>query len=149
MNRLYLEDVEVGQRFVTGSHIITAEEIIAFAEQYDPQPFHLDANAAKETFFGGLAASGWQTAALTMRMMVEDGPQMVGGLIGASGEISWPRPTRPGDTLHVEAVIEEIKPSRSKPNRGMMKLRIETLNQNDEIVQVFVVNMLAFRRSTR
>ena len=147
MNRLYLEDVEVGQRFVTASRTVSTDEIIAFAKQFDPQPFHLDADAAKETFFGGLAASGWQTAALTMRMMVEDGPQMVGGIIGASGEISWPRPTHPGDTLHVEAVIEEIKPSRSKPDRGMIKLRIETLNQNDEIVQMFVVNMLGFRRA--
>jgi len=144
--RLYLEDLRVGQRFSSAPRAITVAEIKDFAARFDPQPFHLDETEAKASFFEGLAASGWHTAALTMRMLVEEGPQMVGGAIGAGGALSWPQPTRPGDALRIEVTIEEIKPSRSRPDRGMVKMRIETLNQRDEAVQVFVVDMLAFRR---
>jgi acyl dehydratase len=143
---LYLEDLEVGQRFKTRTHSVTADEIIAFGRDYDPQPFHLDPEAAGHSFFGGLAASGWHTAAITMRLQVESGPPLAGGLIGASVELSWPRPTRPGDILHVESEILEVKPSRSKPDRGMITLKSETKNQKDEVVQTQTAKLLVWRR---
>jgi acyl dehydratase len=147
MEKLYLEDLTVGQTFVSSSLTITADEIVAFAGQYDPQPFHTDAEAAKKTFFGGLAASGWHTAALTMRLLVKGGGSpLAGGIIGGGGEIAWPRPTRPGDTLHVEAEVVEVIPSRSKPDRGMVLMRNRTLNQNGEEVQVFTVKLVVPRR---
>lgn len=145
---LYLEDLHEGQRFVSPSRTITAEEIKAFATAFDPQPFHLDEAAAEASVFGGLAASGWHTAAVTMRLLVDGGLPLAGGIIGAGGELSWPHPTRPGDALHVECVIEKITPSRSRPDRGMLTVRIETLNQRGETAQLFVVNTLAFRRPT-
>jgi acyl dehydratase len=144
--RLYLEDFFVGQRMTSASRQITADEIKAFAAQFDPQPFHLDETAAEDTFFAGLAASGWHTAALTMRLLVDGGIPIAGGLIGGGGELSWPRPTRPGDVLRVESVVENIAPSRSRPDRGFVTIRSETLNQNDEPVQVLVARMIAFRR---
>lgn len=143
---LYLEDLHVGQRFVSGARAVTAEEIKAFAGQFDPQPFHVDEAAAEASFFGGLAASGWHTAAITMRLLVDGGLPLAGGAIGAGGQLSWPRPTRPGDVLRAESVIEKITPSRSRPDRGMLTVRTETKNQNDEIAQVFVMNVIAFRR---
>jgi acyl dehydratase len=144
--RWHLEDLRAGQRFVSGSHLVTAEEITAFAASFDPQPFHLDAAAAERSLFGGLAASGWHTAALTMRLLVDGGLPLAGGVIGASGELSWPRPTRPGDVLHAECTIEKITPSRSRPDRGMLTVRIETKNQRGETAQLFVVSVIAFRR---
>lgn len=144
--RLHLEDLHEGQRFVSAARTLTAEEIKAFARDFDPQPFHSDEAEAAETFFGGLAASGWHTAAVTMRLLVESLP-FAGGLIGGGGELAWPRPTRPGDTLHVETVVESVTPSRSRPDRGMATLRIETKNQDGETAQLFRVNVLAFRRS--
>jgi acyl dehydratase len=143
---LYLEDLHVGRRFVSSPRQVTAEMIKGYAREYDPQPFHTDEAAAAASFFGGLAASGWHTASLTMRMLVDDGLPIAGGLIGAGGELSWPRPTRPGDVLHVESEIEAVMPSRSRPDRGMVTVRIETRNQDGEVAQRFVVNMLAFRR---
>jgi acyl dehydratase len=143
--RLYLEDVFVGQRFVTGTHTLTAEAIKAFARDYDPQPFHTGEETAKDTFFGGLAASGWHTAAITMRLQADSGPPIAGGMIGAGGEISWPRPTRPGDTLHVESEITDVKPSKSRPERGFITLKSETKNQNGEVVQLLVVKLLVWR----
>jgi len=144
--RLTLDDLTVGQRFISGSHVIDAAEIHDFARAYDPQPFHLDEAAARETLFGGLAASGWHTAAITMRLQVESGPPLAGGIIGAGGEISWPRPTRPGDVLRVESEVMEITPSRSRPDRGMIVLRSETKNQRDEVVQVLVARLVLPRR---
>jgi acyl dehydratase len=143
---LYLEDVFVGQRFVTGSYRLTADAIKAFARQYDPQPFHTDEAAAKGTFFGGLAASGWHTASISMRLQVESGPKVAGGMIGAGGELSWPLPARPGDDLRVESEVLEVKPSRSRPERGFVTLRSETKNQKDEVVQLFIVKLLIWRR---
>jgi acyl dehydratase len=140
--RLYLEDLHVGQRFVSRSHAIDKEQIKAFAAQFDPQAFHLDDEAAKTTLFGGLAASGWHTAAITMRLLVDSGAPIAGGVIGAGGEISWPRPTRPGDVLTVESEVLEIAPSRSKLDRGMVTLRSETRNQRGEIVQILRVQFL-------
>lgn len=145
MNKLYLEDIKVGDRWISREQTITSSDIKAFAKDYDPQPFHLDEAAAKDTFFAGLAASGWQTASITMRLMVESIP-IATGLIGAGGQISWPMPTRPGDTLHVDAEVVAVKPSRSKPDRGIVTVQIDTLNQNGEAVQSFTCNMVAFVR---
>ena len=144
--KLYLEDIFVGQRFVTGERQVTAEEIKTFAKAYDPQPFHTDEVLAKDTFFGGLAASGWLTAALTMRLQIDGGPRIAGGMIGAGGHVSWPRPVRPGDTLRVESEVTEITPSRSRPERGFITLKSETKNQNNEVVQIFTVKLLVWRR---
>ncbi|HXU62282.1 MAG TPA: MaoC family dehydratase [Polyangia bacterium] len=116
---------------------LTAEQIKAFAGQFDPQPFHLDEEAAKRSIFKGLAASGWHTASLTMRLFVESDVQPVGGYVGLGGEeLRWPRPTRPGDTLRVEIQVMETRPSKSHPDAGIVKLQITTFNQNDEVVQI-------------
>jgi acyl dehydratase len=143
---LYLEDLAVGQRFVTGTYAVEAGAIKTFAREFDPQPFHTDEIAAKDTFFGGLAASGWHTAAITMRLLAESGPPLAGGMIGGGGEISWPRATRPGDILHVESEVLAVVPSRSKPNRGMITLRSETRNQRAEIVQVLTARLVVAKR---
>ncbi len=142
----FLDDFSVGQRFVTGKHQIDDAQIKAFAAQFDPQPFHLDGEVAKRTIFGGLAASGWHTAAITMRLMVESGMPIEGGMVGAGGEIGWPRPTRPGDILHVESEIVAVTPSRSKPHQGMVTVRSETRNQHGDTVQVLTAKLLAPRR---
>jgi acyl dehydratase len=146
LRELYLDDLRVGQRFTSATHALDEGQVIAFASQFDPQPFHLDVAAAEGMFFGGLVASGWHTAAITMRLMVRGGVPIAGGLIGAGGEISWPRPTRPDDVLRVESEVLEIAPSRSRPDRGMVKLRIETRNQRDELVQVLEARLVVPRR---
>lgn len=143
---LYLEDLHVGQRFVSGTYQMEEKQMKSFAEEFDPQPFHLDEAAAEESVFHGLAASGWHTAAATMRLLVTGGIPLAGGLIGFGGEISWPRPTRAGDVLRVESEIIEIIPSKSKPDRGAITLRSTTLNQNGEIAQIFTSKILVFRR---
>ena len=125
---LYLDDLRVGHRFVSGTLLVDETEIKAFARKFDPQPFHLDEKAAKESLFSGLVASGWHTAAMTMRLLVETGLPLVGGLIGAGGELFWPRPTRPGDILRVESEVQEIIPSRSRSDRGVALVRIVTLS---------------------
>jgi acyl dehydratase len=145
----YLEDFEPGQKYRTGSLRVEAADIKAFAAQFDPQPYHLDEAAARDSFFGGLAASGWHTAALTMRLIVGGEMQPAGGVIGAGfDEFRWPRPVRPGDELHVESEILEVRASKSRPQQGMVKVRSTTLNQHDEAVQVYVVNMVVPRRGT-
>jgi acyl dehydratase len=145
---LYLDDLHVGQRFVSGTHLIDEEQIKAFAKQFDPQPFHLDAEAAKDTLFGGLVASGWHTAAISMRLLVESGLSIAGGIVGVGGEIAWPKPTRPDATLHVESEILELRPSRSRPDRGVATIRSETRNQVGEIVQVFIAKLVVSRRTS-
>jgi acyl dehydratase len=142
----FLEDLRVGQRFSSGFHTIDEAQIKAFAAQFDPQPFHLDGAAAKATLFGGLAASGWHTAAITMKLLVESGLPLAGGIIGSGGEVSWPKPTRPGDTLTVLSQIEEVTPSRSRPDRGMIRVRSETRNQHSEVVQVLIAKLVVPRR---
>ncbi|MCW3473449.1 MaoC family dehydratase [Limobrevibacterium gyesilva] len=144
--RLYLDDLHVGQRFASGTHVIDEAQIKAFAAAFDPQPFHLDDAAARATLFGGLAASGWHTASLTMRLQVQGGLPIAGGIVGAGGEITWPKPTRPGDILCVESEILEITPSRSRPDRGMVTVRSETHNQRDEVVQVLTARLVVPRR---
>ena len=145
MQRLFLEDIMPGQRFTSSPRSMTAAAIKAFAGSYDPQPFHLDEAAAAETLFAGLAASGWHTAAVTMSMVVESVP-FAGGIIGSGGELSWPRPTRPGDTLRVETEVLAVTPSRSRPERGMVTVRVVTLNQNGEEVQSFTPKVVVPRR---
>ncbi len=143
---LFFEDLHTGQRFTSGVHVIDEEQIKAFARQFDPQPFHCDVETAKDTLFQGLVASGWHTAAITMRLLVESGLPIAGGLIGAGGEITWPKPTRPGDILQVESEIIELRPSRSHPKRGMATSRSETRNQRGEVVQVLVAKLVVPRR---
>jgi acyl dehydratase len=144
--RLYLDDIKIGQRFTSGTLALDAEQIKAFARQFDPQPFHLDEAAAKNSIFQGLAASGWHTAALTMRLLVSGGLPLAGGSIGAGGEIAWPRPTRPGDILQVESEVVAVTPSRSRPDRGIVTVRSETKNQRGEVVQVLTAKLMVPRR---
>src|ERR1700674_1219108 len=139
----YLEDFAVGQIFGSGRLRIDAEGIKAFAPEFDPQLFPLDEEAARNTIFRGLAASGWHTAALTMRLLVESELKPAGGLVGAGfDEFRWPRPVRPGDELHIESEVLEVRPSKSRPTQGIIKVRTTTLNQNDEPVQIQVVNIV-------
>jgi acyl dehydratase len=145
---LYLEDLYVGQRFTSGSFHMDWAGIEAFAKEFDPQPFHLDAAAAQASIFRGLAASGWHTAAVAMRLLVTGGLPLANGIIGLGGELAWPKPTRPGDTLRVESEILEILPSRSKPNQGIVKVRSTTLNQEGEPVYVFTAKLLVFKRAS-
>ena len=145
--RLYLDDLQVGQRFTSATHAIDEAQIKAFARQFDPQPFHVDGEAAAASLFGRLVASGWHTAAITMRLLTESVP-IANGVIGAGGDIAWPRPTLPGDILSVTSVIEEITPSRSRPDRGIVRMRSETRNQRDEVVQVLNSRLVVLRRAT-
>lgn len=144
-DRLYLEDLHVGQRFESAPHTIDAAQIKAFAAEFDPQPFHLDEAAAENSLFKGLAASGWHTAALTMRMLVEAMP-LADGLVGAELQLAWPKPTRPGMTLQVFSEIVDITPSRSKPDMAIVTARNETRDQAGEVLQIFSVKMPVFKR---
>jgi acyl dehydratase len=147
MEKSYLEDLSVGQRFVGQATLtVTEAEIVAFARRYDPQPFHLDDAAARKTLFGGLAASGWHTAAMTMKLLVESGTPLAWGIVGGGGEIAWPRPTRPGDILHVEGEVMEIVPSQSKPDRGMVRMKTETKTATGETVQITIMKLIVPRR---
>lgn len=140
---LYFDDLSVGRKFTSGTKLVDAAEIKAFARQFDPQPFHLDEETAKPTFFKGLAASGWHTMAMTMKLMVEGGLPVAGGIVGAGGEINWPQPTRPGDVLQVFSEVIEARPSKSRPDRGMVTVRSETRNQRGEVLQVLVAKLVA------
>ncbi|GGF71200.1 MaoC family dehydratase [Azorhizobium oxalatiphilum] len=142
----HLEDFAVGQRFASGSQRLTAEEIKRYATQYDPQPFHMDEEAAQDSMFQGLAASGWNTLGVTMRLLVEGPVRPAGGLIGAGAEVEWPRPTRPDDVLSVESEVLEVTPFRSKPDRGLVRLRTETRNQKGELLLVFTAKLIVPRR---
>jgi acyl dehydratase len=143
---LYLEDIHVGQRFTAGPVTVTAAEIKRFAGEFDPQPFHLDEEAAKTTPFKGLAASGWHTASLTMRMLTDGGIPIAAGVIGVGGEIAWPGPVRPDDTLTVESEVLAIAPSRSKPNQAIVTVRTTTRNQSDATVQILTAKLIVFSR---
>jgi len=143
---LYLEDFHIGRRFAAGPIRVSEEAIIAFAKEFDPQPFHTDPEAAKHTIFKGLAASGWHTLGLTMRLLVEHGPTMAGGWVGFGAEVSWTRPVRPGDELSVACEVIDITPSASKPNQAIITFRMETTNQTGETVQVLTTKNLAFKR---
>ncbi len=147
MSERYLEDFAVGQTFGSGRLRIDADRIKTFAAEFDPQPFHLDEQAARTSLLRGLAASGWHTAAMTMRLLVESELKPAGGIVGAGfDELRWPRPVRPGDELRVESEVLEVRPSKSRPEQGMIKVRTTTLNQNGEAVQVSVGNLVVLRR---
>lgn len=147
MAKRYLEDFAVGQTFSSGRVKVDEEQIKAFAAEFDSQPFHLDESAARETIFGGLAASGWHTAALTMRLLVGSEIAPAGGIVGAGfDEFRWPRPVRPGDELRIESEVLEVRASKSRPNQGLIKVRTTTLNQMDEAVQVQIANLIVQRR---
>ena len=142
------EDFPVGSRFVSGSETISKEEIIEFAHSYDPQPFHLG-NPANENLLGGLAASGWQTAAVSMRLFI-DTMQVEGAIIGrAIDELRWPAPVHPGDSVRVEIEILEARLSQSKPGYGLIRYRSLTRNQDDEVVQSFVALAILPVRAAR
>jgi acyl dehydratase len=145
--RLHLDDLQVGQRFTSATHTIDETQIKAFAAQFDPQPFHTDEEAARATLFKGLCASGWHTASITMRLNVESGLPLAGGIVGAGGEINWLAATRPGDTLHVESEVIEITPSRSKPDRGIAVILSHTINQRGEVVQILKAKLVVPRRA--
>ena len=144
---LFLDDLQVGDTFVTGTHELTADDIKSFAMAFDPQPFHLDDAAATHTIFAGLAASGWHTAAVTMKLLVTGGPKLAGGIVGAGGEIEWKVPTRPGDVLRVESAVVELIPSRSRPDRGIVVLRSRTINQRGDVVQTLTAKLMVPRRA--
>ena len=147
MTRRYLEDFSPGQKFGSGKLRVDPERIKSFAGEFDPQPFHLDDEAAKDSIFKGLAASGWHTAAMTMRLLVESELSPAGGIVGAGmDEFRWPRPVRPGDELRVESEVLEVRVSKSRPEQGLIKVRTTTLNQHGEPVQVFVGNLIVPRR---
>lgn len=142
----FLDDLTIGQRFNSETYELTEEKLIAFASEYDPQPFHLDKAAAEATLFKGLAASGWHTAAITMKLLNAGGAPLAGGIIGAGGQVEWPRPTRPGDVLRVVSEVMEIIPSRSKPQQGIVVMRCETKNQHDEVLQTLTAKLIVPRR---
>ncbi|HET6146102.1 MAG TPA: MaoC family dehydratase [Polyangia bacterium] len=143
----FFEDFEVGLRFRSGATVVTAERIKSFAAEFDPQPFHLDEDAAGRSFFAGLAASGWHTAAIVMRLIVESDLRPAGGTIGAGVEdIRWPRAVRPGDVLHVEGEVLEMRASRSRPELGIVKIRVTALNQAGEPVQISTPVLMVRRR---
>lgn len=147
VNERYLEDIRTGDRFLTADYAVTEGEIIEYAKQYDPQPFHTDPVEARNSVFGGLVASGWYTAAITMRLIALSGDHIAGGLIGLGvEELRWPRPVRPGDTLHVEVEVLEVRPSQSYPDRGIVRVRNTTLNQRGEVVQTMVTALFVPRR---
>jgi acyl dehydratase len=147
MTRQYLEDYAVGQVYRSGRLRVDKDQIIAFAAQFDPQSYHLDEAAAGKSVFGGLAASGWHTAALTMRLLVEGEFRPADGILGVGfDELSWPRPVRPADELHVESEVLEVRLSKSRPDRGLIRVRTTTFNQNGEPVQIYTGNLLVPRR---
>ncbi len=148
MKEQFLEDYAVGQTYMSGKKRVAKDEIVAFAKEFDPQFYHLDEVAARESPFKGLAASGWHTAAMTMRLLVDGAFKPAGGILGVGfDQLSWPRPVRPGDELRVKSEILEVRPSKSKPDRGMIRVQNTTFNQNDEVVMMFTGNLLVPRRA--
>ena len=147
MTEQYLEDFAVGQVYRSGRLRVDKAQIMEFATQFDPQPYHLDEDAARKSVFGALVASGWHTAALTMRLLVDGEFRPAGGILGVGfDELSWPRPVRPGDELHTVSEVLEVRPSKSRPDRGLIRVRTTTLNQNGEPVQIYTGNLLVPRR---
>jgi acyl dehydratase len=145
---VFFDDVQIGQRFRSGTYAVSAESIRAFAQQYDPQPFHLDVEAARASMFGALIASGWQTAAITMRLTLAGGPRFAHGTVGLGAEVSWQRPVRAEDTLYATIEVIEKIASQSRPDRGRVIMRIETCNQRDEVVQLLIAKVLVPRRAS-
>jgi acyl dehydratase len=149
MTKQYLEDFAAGQVYRSNRLQVNKEQILAFASQFDPQPYHLDEEAARKSVFKGLAASGWHTAAMTMRLWVESEFQPADGILGVGlEELSWPRPVRPGDELRLESEVLEVRPSRLRADRGVIRVRTTTFNQNNQPVQIFTGNLLVPCRPT-
>ena len=145
--QLYLDVLHIGQRFTSGSYLMEAARMKEFAAQFDPQPFHLDDAAARQTMFGGLAASGWHTAAITMRLLVTGGPKLANGIIGAGGGIEWKTPARPGDVLRVDSEVADLIPSRTRPDRGIVVMRSTTVNQRGDVIQTLTAKLMVARRA--
>ena len=145
MTQRYFEDLAAGQKFLSPALRVDARAITDFAAEFDPQPFHLDDEAARGTVFAGLAASGWHTAALTMRLCVASDFRPAGGILGVGGELTWHRPVRPDDELRVEIEIIETRLSRSRPGQGIVKIRLTTLNQDGDVVQTFTPTLFVDR----
>jgi acyl dehydratase len=143
--KLHLEDVYVGQRFTSAPHLVDADQIKAFAAEFDPQPFHLSEEGAAGTLFQSLAASGWHTMAITMSLLVDSVP-LARGIIGAGAEVSWPKPTRPGMALQLFTEFVDIRPSRSKPDRAIVTMRAETRDQTGDVVQLTIGKLVVFKR---
>lgn len=143
----YLDDLTPGDRFTGGPVTVTEGDVVAFAQRFDPQPFHTDPAAAAATLFKGLAASGWHTAALTMSMIVGGDTRLAGGIVGLGvEELAWPTATRPGDVLRIENEVVEVRPSTTNPTRGTVRMRTTTFNQNDAVVQRMTATLLVPRR---
>lgn len=142
----YFDDLDVGMRLTTGSYTMTQEAIIAFAQEYDPQPFHTDPESAKDSLFGGLVASGWHTAAISMRLLVSSGNILAGGVIGKGGALQWPQPVRPGDVLCVECEVVAVTASAKNPQRGTASVRMLTRNQHGDVVQDATAQLVVQRR---
>jgi acyl dehydratase len=150
MSERYFEDFTLGQTFGSGRLVVDKEQIKRFAAEFDPQPFHLDEMAAQDTIFRGLAASGWHTAAVTMRLLVDSEMRPAGGIVGAGfDEFRWPRPVRPGDELRLEIEVVDVRSSQSRPSQGLIKVRTTTLNQDNEPVQILIANLVVPRRPSR
>ncbi|PYK92092.1 MAG: dehydratase [Verrucomicrobia bacterium] len=149
MSQRYFEDLKAGDRFKSGTYKVTEEQIVSFAREFDPQPFHLDPAVARQTMFKGLIASGWHTAAITMRLFVQT-LNFAEGAIGLGvDELRWPNAVRPGDVLQVETEIVDLRESRSKPSHGIVRIRNVTTNQRGEVVQTMFASALVLRRSDR
>jgi acyl dehydratase len=148
MSERYFEDFAVGQVLRPSGRVrVDKDEIIAFAKQYDPQPFHLDEAAARQSIFGRLVASGWHTAAMTMSLIARSEHRAAGGTIGLGFEsLRWPTPVLPGDELRIESEVLETRPSKSRPDRGLLKMRTRTFNQHGEVVQELIANGMVPRR---
>ena len=145
MKQRYFEDLKAGERFKSATYKVSEEQIISFAREFDPQPFHLDAAVAHQTMFEGLIASGWHTAAITMRLFVQT-LNFAEGAIGLGvDELRWPSAVRPDDVLQVETEIVDLRLSRSKPTHGVVRLRNVTTNQRGEIVQTMTASALVLR----
>ncbi len=143
----YWEDFALGQTFRSGTVTVSAQQIKAFASEFDPQPSHTDEGAAAAGFFGGLVASGWHTAALTMRLLVQSDLRVVGGLIGAGlDDVKWLRPGLPGDTLRVVPEVLEVRLLTSRQQYGIVRMKVQTFNQENLLVQTFIANLLVPRR---
>jgi acyl dehydratase len=149
MSQRYFEDLKAGDRFKSGTYKVTEEQIVSFAREFDPQPFHLDPAVTRQPMFKGLIASGWHTAAITMRLFV----QILNFAEGAIGlgvdELRWPNAVRPGDVLQVGTEIVDLRESRSKPSHGIIRIRNVTTNQRGEVVQTMFASALVLRRSDR
>ena len=147
MKERYFEDLKVGDRFKSQTYSVSEEQIVAFAREFDPQPFHIDRDVAATTMFGGLFASGWHTAAITMRLFVQT-LNFAEGAIGLGvDELRWPSAVKPGDVLQVDTEILEVRESRSKPSQGVIRIRNVTTNQRGEIVQTMFASALVPRRT--